>query len=259
LNHILAIAGRELRSFLTTPIAYVLFTAYMLVFGYVFNLSLVSFLQRLELIQAYGDLEALQRANMNDEVIAPALSIVSIILLFLMPLLTVRTFAEERGNGTIEMLLTSPLATWEIVLGKYLALLGILGMLMFFTALYPGLLFVFGDPDPELLQTLGGMLSLFLLGAGLGAMGLFISTLTRSVVVAAMSGILAGLLLLLIDLAAQQLSGPVADVFRYIGFREHFEQGLVGLIRTQDLVYFGVSIVLFLSLGRISIESLRWR
>jgi len=259
MRHILAIAGRELRSFLNTPIAYVLFTAYMLVFGYIFYLSLVSFLQKIELIQAYGAFQALADTNVNQDVIAPSFGIVSIIFLFLIPLLTVRTFAEERGNGTIEMLLTSPLATWEIVLGKYLALLGTLALLMFLTALYPALLFLFGDPGPELLQTLAGLLGLFLLGASLGALGLFISTLTRSVVIAALSGILAGLLLLLIDVAAQFLTGTAADVLRYVGIRDHFEQALGGLIRSQDLVYFGVTILLFLSLGRISIESLRWR
>jgi len=259
LKHILAIAGRELRSFLTTPVGYVLFTAYMLVFGYIFYLSLKGHLQRIELIQAYGDLQALSTVSVNQDVIAPSFGVVSIIFLFLIPLLTVRTFAEERGNGTMEMLLTSPLATWEIVLGKYVALLGILGLLMFFTALYPALLFLIGDPGPEPLQTLAGLIGLFLLGASLGAMGLFISTLTRSVVVAALAGILAGLLLLLIDVAAQFLSGPVAEVLRYVGIRDHFEQLLAGLMRSEDLVYFGVTIALFLSLGRISIESLRWR
>jgi len=257
-RRLLAIAARELGSTLTTPVAYVLFAAYLVIIGYVFFVSLGTFLALLAQIQQAQAFHLLEYYNLNDVVIAPALSFGSILLVFMVPLLSMRAFAEERANGTIELLLTSPLSTWEIVLGKYLGILGLLGILIALAALYPALLFAYGDP--ELLQTLGAMLGLFLYAAALAAVCCFFSSLTRSQIVAAVLGIIACLLLFITDAMASILDpGPAREVIRYLGIQSHLQSLMEGAVHSVDLVYFGLVTVLFISMTRTSVESLRWR
>ena len=164
------------------------------------------------------------------------------------------------ASGTIELLLTSPLTVWEIVLGKYLAILGVLVMLVGLSALYPALLFYFGSPGPELLPTLAGLMGLFLYGAAFAAIGCLISSLTRSQISAALVTFVAGLVLYLIDYFAElSLQGTSQQVVRYLGLRVHFDELVSGVVKTDDLVYFGVVVVFFVSGARAVTESLRWR
>ena len=257
MRHVLAIAGRELRSLLSTPVAYVLFAVYMVFAGYIFFLSLEFFLVQIQQVQmarlAPDQLQQLMsQFNLNDRVIAPSMGTFSFVFVLLVPVLTMRAFAEERANGTIELLLTSPLTAWEVVLGKYLGVLGVVGILIALTALYPALLMAYGDPEP--LQTLGGLLGLFLYGALLAALGCFVSSLTRSQTLAAAVSMVAGLMLLLIDVVAEIAgTGPLAELLRYLGIRAHFDQALQGVITTPDLGYFTVVIVFFLMLTRTSV------
>lgn len=258
MSHVLAICGRELRSIFSTPVAYVMFAVYLVFSGFTFFLALTSFLSAIQQIQIYQRFDLLDQFNLNDAVIEPSFGVFSFVFLMLIPLLTMRAFAEERANGTIELLLTSPVSIWEIVLGKYLAVLGVVAMLVGLTALYPALLFAYGDP--ELLQTLSGLLGLFLYGAAFAALGCLISSLTRSPMIAAMVTFFSGLILFLIDYFAEVgLQGLTQDVVRYLGLRAHFDNLISGMVRSEDLVYFGVAVIFFLSATRAATESLRWR
>ena len=258
MRHVGMIAARELRSFFSTPVAYVLLAVYLIFAGYIFLLGLGFFLQQIEQIQAYQAFQMLERFNLNHAVIAPAFGTFAVLFILAVPLLTMRAFSEERANGTLELLLTSPISTWEIVLGKYLAVLGMIFVLVLLSALHPAILFFYGNP--ELLQTLAGLIGLFGLGAALAALGCFVSSLTSSQIVAGLVGIVGGLFFWLFDLVAdaaqiEQLAEPI----RYVGIRPHFEGTLGGLVRSQDLIYFTIVVVFFLSLARASLESLRWR
>ena len=263
MSHVLAIAGRELRSLLSTPVAYVLFAIYLVFAGYIFFLSLEFFLLQIQQVQMVRLppeqlVELMSQFNLNDRVISPAMGTFSFVFVLLIPILTMRAFAEERANGTIELLLTSPVTTWELVLGKYLGVLGIIGILIGLTALYPLLLLAYGNP--EVLRTLGGLLGLLLYGAALGALGCFVSSLTESPTIAVAAATVAGLLLLLIDVVAELAgSGPLGATLRWLGIRVHFEESLQGVIATPDLAYFAIVIIFFLTLTRTSVESLRWR
>jgi len=169
-----------------------------------------------------------------------------------------RVFAEERATGTIELLLTSPLTVWEIVLGKYLAVVAVLAMLVGLSALYPAMLFFYGDP--ELLPTLAGLIGLFLYGAAFAALGCLISSLTRSQISAALVTFFVGLILFLIDYFAElSLQGTSQQVVRYLGMRAHFDELVSGVVKTDDLIYFGLVVVFFISGVRAVTESLRWR
>ncbi|MCZ6570645.1 MAG: ABC transporter permease subunit [Deltaproteobacteria bacterium] len=258
MRHVGAIAGRELRSIFSTPVAYVMFSVYLVFSGFAFFLSLTGFLSALQQIQAFQRFDLLEQFNLNTSVIEPSLGIFSFVFLLLIPLLTMRAFAEEQATGTIELLLTSPLTIWEIVLGKYLAILVVLGMLVGLSALYPALLFYYGDP--ELLPTLAGLMGLFLYGAAFAAIGCLISSLTRSQISAALVTFFAGMILYLIDYFAElSLQGTSQQVVRYLGLRVHFDELVSGVVKTDDLVYFAVVVVFFVSGVRAATESLRWR
>jgi ABC-2 type transport system permease protein len=177
---------------------------------------------------------------------------------FLVPLLAMKSLAEERATGSIELLLTSPVSSWEVVLGKYLAVVVLLALVGVLTAAFPALLFAHGDP--ELGQTASGLLALFLLSAALAGVTFFISALTRSQIVAGVVGIIVALLLLLLDAGAEQAqSEPVKSALSYLCTTTHFLPALRGEVRLQDLAYFAMLATVSLTLCRAAIESLRLR
>jgi ABC-2 type transport system permease protein len=258
MSHIGAIALRELRSLFATPLGWVLLGLHLVFTGYLFFATLQDFVRTIDRVQAMQALQYLEMLNLNDRVIAASFGTYQLIFIMLIPVLTMRAFAEERANGTIELLLTSPVTATELVLGKYLAVLGVVALMVVLSALYPALLFIYGNPEP--LQTLASLLALFLVGAALAALGCFTSTLTRSPAVSAVVSIIAGLMLLLMTYAADLVpAGWAAEVVRYIGLNSHFEDPLRGLIKTQDLVYYAVFSVFFLVLARTGVEAMRVR
>src|SRR6185295_2514817 len=139
------IAGKELRSYFVSPIAYVVLTGFLLLGGWFFFnlLSRFNLLLSLYLQMQQGG-EAANRLNLNDYVIAPLMHNLSIVLVILVPMITMRSFAEEKKNGTYELLLTSPLRTGELVLGKFLASFFFLCTMIGLTGVYPIILLVFG-------------------------------------------------------------------------------------------------------------------
>jgi ABC-2 type transport system permease protein len=257
-KHIPVIAARELVSMFATPTAYALIAAYLFIAGFLFFGAFGFFLVQTQQIQALGMLQYLERMNLNDMVIAQSLGTFATLLAFVVPLLCMRAFAEERATGSIELLLTSPVTGWEVVLGKYLAVLAMVTLITGLGALFPALLFLYGNPEP--LQTLAGLLTLYLYGAGIAALCCFVSALTRSQIVAAVVGLIATILLLVLDFAAESAqSDAVKGALRYLSTSAHFEPGLRGQVRLEDLGYFGAMIAMFLALCRAAVESLRWR
>lgn len=258
MRHVPTIALRELRSIFATPVAYVLLASYLLILGYFFFVGLGIMLMQLQQIEAMQMFDMLERFNLNSQVIAPAFGTASVVLLFVVPLVTMGVFAEERRQGTLELLLTSPLGVWEIVLGKYLGVLSFVTLIVALTGVFPLMLFLYGDPEPWL--TLANVLGLLACGAAIAALGCFTSALTRSQVVAAVVGIIGSLLLWLLGISGEVApEGPAREVLRYLGISGHFEPALDGLMRSEDLVYFGAFIAFFLSMVRAIVESLRWR
>jgi ABC-2 type transport system permease protein len=257
-RHILAIGGRELRSMFVTPDAYVTTGFYLLFAGFIFFASLGIFISQLQQIQALGMTQLLEQWNLQDVVVAQSFSTFALFFAFMVPMLSMRAFAAERANGTIELLLTSPASSGEIVLGKYLAIAVMLLLVNGLTAAFVGLLFLYGNP--EVLQTLAGLQTLFLYSLALAAICCFISALTRSQIVAGFIGIAASLLLLIIPVAADSSqSESLREVLRWAGTSTHFEPGMRGEIRSEDLAYFAIVILVFLSLARAAVDSLRWR
>jgi ABC-2 type transport system permease protein len=182
---------------------------------------------------------------------------VSIIILFVLPMITMRTYAEEKRSGTIELLLTAPLTDVQIVLGKFLGALGLYGAMLAVTVVHIGALFWLGEP--EWLPVVTGYLGLLLMGGCFVAVGLLASSLTRNQIVAAVITFTVFLLLWVIDWIAS-FTGPTTQaVLTYLSLTGHLEDFTLGILDTSHIVYYLSVIALGLFLTVRSVDTERWR
>lgn len=158
--------------------------------------------------------------------------------------------------GTIELLLTSPVTDTQVVLGKYLASLALLGLLLACTFFLPLYVMLYGNPDPG--PIVAGYLGLLLLGASILAIGIFLSSLTSNQLVAAITSIVTVFLLWLIGFASQA-PGRLGKVFGYLSLMEHYQDFMRGILATTHVVYYLSVITACLYLTVKSVESARWR
>ncbi len=254
MTNIWVIIKKEVRAYFTSPVAYVVMTVFLVLTGFFFY-SLIWWFnaQSAQMQNPY----AAQQMNINQMVFGPLFGNMSIILLLMLPLVTMRLFAEEKKAGTDELLLTSPISVAQIVLGKFLAALFFLFALLLLTGLLTLFAFLFGNP--ELAPILNGYLGLLLMGAAFLAVGLFFSSLTENQIVAAISTFGALLLFWIINWAASAASGFWKDVLNYISLFQHFDNATQGILDTTDIIYF-VSFAFFgLFLTHSVIQSRRWR
>lgn len=257
MKNTLAIAGKELRSYFVSPIAYVVLTGFLLLGGWFFFNLLARFNFLLSVYSALRNPEAMTRLNLNEFVIAPLLHNLSVVLVILVPMITMRSFAEEKRSGTYELLLTSPLSVTEIVLGKFLGAFVFLLVMIGLSGIYPVLLRVYGNPEVGVI--VAGYLGLLLLATAFVAVGLLTSSFTENQIIAAVSCLVVLLLLYVIAWPAETAGEIVGAVLKYVSLTEHFTEMVKGLIDTRDLVYFVTVIVLALFLTQRSVESIRWR
>ena len=250
-----AIIAKELRSYFVSPVVYVVGAVFLLIVGLLAYLYIVfASAQAIQLMQMQD--QAL--INLNDLVFRNLFSSVRFILLIILPILTMRLFAEERKLRTFEFLMTSPIGLNEIVTGKFMSVfivfLGLLGL----TGSIPLVLTLFSDFDWY--PVLTGYLGLALLGALFLSIGLLASALTENQIVAAFVSF--GLLLVLWLMAGfGSLLGDttVGQTVSYLSFMEHYDHLVRGLVDTTDLVYFFSAILLMLFLTHRVVDSARWQ
>ncbi len=259
MKHIGSVAGRELRGLFLSPIAYGVLALFAVLAGLFFILNLAFFSDQIMRLQQFQALDRLESMNLNDDLIREFYGSMSVVLLFLVPGITMGLFAAEKSNGTQELLLTSPLTIWDIVLGKFLAGAIFVTVLTLIVAAFPLLLFLYGDP--ELGKTLTGLGAVLLVGWTYVAIGAFASSLTRSQVVAFLITFVLLLFLLLLPAVSDLgiAGGRAGDLLRWVSTGAHFEQMMKGLVSTSDLAYFAVMIGSFLLLTKAAVESVRWR
>ena len=254
-----AVFRRELKSYFTSPIAYAVIGMFLFVSGFFFQSYLQFFmqmaLQQFEMAQMYQ--QAPPPMNINESVVRGLLGIKALILLFIMPLVTMRLVAEEKKNGTIELLMTSPITPAQWVIGKFLAALVLLLCMVLPTFGLISLLFLYGNP--EFMPIVSGYLGLILLGASFLSLGILISSLTENQIIAGAMSFFVFLLLWVIDFIAEFGNGPVFDFVSYISMIAHFDDFAKGVIDTRSIVFYLSIIVLGLFLTRQQIESMRWR
>jgi len=255
------IAARELRSFLSSPIAWVVISLFLLIFGGFFWIFLTEFAASLPQAYqymgnpAYEDL--LSELNLNGWVLRPLFGNTLVLFLLLVPALTMKLFSEEKKQGTFEFLLTSPLTVAQLVAGKYLAALMMVGLLLLCSAVFPATLFLVGNP--ELPAILTGYLGLLLVGAAFVAVGTFASSLTENQIISAVLTFAALLAFWLLSWAAPSAGGWVAELLAYVSFHTHFEDFTKGVVDTRHLVYFLSFIAFFLLLAGRAVEAARWK
>jgi ABC-2 type transport system permease protein len=253
----LTIAGREIRSYFVSPIAYVVLTGFLLLGGWFFFNLLARFNMLLTIYSAERNPQILERLNLNEFVIAPLLHNLSVVLVILVPVITMRTLAEEKKAGTYELLLTSPLRISEIVLGKFLGAMLFVGLMVLLTGIYPLILMLYGNPEIGVI--VGGYLGLFLLATSFVALGILTSSFTENQIIAAVTCLVSLLLLYIIAWPADSAGETVGALLRYVSLTEHFAQLVKGVVDSKDLVYFATVIGLALFLTHRSVESIRWR
>ena len=254
MRNALIIFRKELRSYFVSWIAYVLLALFALVFGFFFWLFLQRFVAIGMEMQMRGQGYPM---NLNDELIRPLLSNISVIALFFIPIITMRLFAEEKRSGTIELLATSPIRDGEIVLGKWLAAVALYSVLLLFTGL--NVLFIFKYGNPEWKPLLIGYLGLLLQAAALLAIGAFISSLTKNQIIAGAATFAICLILWVIEWPSEFESATWAKVLSYLSIVTHFESFGRGVLDTKDVIFYASVIFLGLFLTARSMESLRWR
>jgi ABC-2 type transport system permease protein len=254
-----AIFEKEFKSFFYSPMAYIviaLFTALTGVFFYLYLSNFIEAAMRDQIMsQQYQQMP--QKFNLNLMLIRPYFWNIALISLFTLPAITMRLYSEEKKQGTVELLYTTPLTSVQIILGKFFAGLAFYFVLLVPTMFFQSLLFVYGDP--EFLPVLSGYVGLLLLGSAFISIGLFISTMTENQIIAAIAGFAASLLLWVIGWGANY-TGPVfAPLLQYISIITHFEDFAQGVIDSTHVVYYILFSFLGIYLSLKSIESIRWR
>jgi len=254
MKNIWILCRKELKSYFASPIAYVLMLFFALIFGFGIYTATRDFVR-------FGFMSAMQGRNMpmnvNEQVIRPLLGFASTVALFLIPMITMRLFAEEKKTGTIELLMTSPVSDWEIVLGKWLGAVLLYLCVLATSAIYIGVLFAFGKPDWK--PILVGYLGLILQGGTLLAIGAFISTTTKNQIIAGGVTFFVCLLLWLLSWFTAFDSTGYSQIVNYLSIVTHFEGFAKGVLDSKDVVFYLSMIFFGLFLTSRSMESLRWR
>ena len=198
-----------------------------------------------------------QAMNVNQQLIRPLLQNVLILILFLMPMVTMRAYAEEKRSGTIELLLTSPLTDFQIIVGKFLGAMALYGCMLAVTLIHIGLLFLYGRPEWKPIVT--AYIGLLLMGGCFIAVGLFISSLTRNQIVAGMVTFAVFLMLWIITWIGS-FSGPTVDkLTQYLSIVDHFDDFGKGVLDTTHIIYYVSFITFGLFLTAKSVDMERWR
>ena len=249
------IAKKDLGSFFSSPVFYSLTSVFLILNGFIFfNILNFFSLQSFQVQQMRGGGIGL---NLNEMVIEPSFHNMAVILLLIIPLVTMRSFAEEKKSKTFALLLSSPIHLREIIIGKFLACMIVMGLMILLSAYSTGYLILVGHP--EIGPIITGYLGILLMTGCYVSMGLFASSLTDNQIIAAVISFGLALFMWIIGWGAQAAGSGLGQLMEYLSLITHLEHFLKGLISSSDLVYY-LSFILFgLFLTHRVLESSRWR
>ena len=254
MRNTLAIAGKEIRSYFASPIGYILIGLFALLFGWFFYVYLMAFVQQSQQMMQFGGGGG---ANLNQMMIRGLFQNTAVIILFVMPMITMRTYSEEKRSGTIELLLTSPVTDLQIILGKFFGALALYAAMLAVTMIYIAILFKIGEPEWR--PIVAGYLGLLLMGSCFLSAGLFISSLTKNQIVAGFLTFTTFLMLWILNWLAES-SGPTTQaILNHLSITQNFEDFARGVIDTKPVVYYLSFITFGLFLTAKSVDSERWR
>ncbi len=255
MRNILTIAKKEYKGYLVSPIAYVVTSLFVFLMSWMFFQILSVFAQRSLMMMMQGGKGGM---SLNDYVFGPHFGNVNVVLLIMVPALTMRLFAEEKKNRTMDLLMTSPLTATEIVAGKILAGCLVIWSILAFLAIYPISAKFFADYDKG--PVLTAFLGLGLLSAVYVSIGVFASSLTENTIIAYFVAFVIELFFWVVGWASASMDGAEAQgVFNYLSIVSHFNDFVKGVVDTSSIIYY-VSLVLFFGfLTQRVVESNRWR
>lgn len=258
LRNIGAIVEKEWRHYFGSPIAYVILFAWTFLSGVFFVFAFSFFLERSMMTAQQMEFGGF-KLSLNEMLIRPVFHNMAVVTLFMTPMLTMRLFAEEKRQGTIELLATSPLTNLQIILGKFLAALGLYGIMVLAGFANLVLVWQYATVPPEWKPVATGLLALFLFGGSSIALGLFVSTLTRNQIVAGIVSFCVFLGIWTLGWADNPTAGPLMKALAYIGITNHMEDLFKGVVDLKDIVFYLSFISFGLFLCEQSVESQRWR
>lgn len=250
-----AIYRRELAYYFQSPVAYAVLAIFLLLAGYFFY-NLLGYFNIASMQAMQNPVEA-RSLSLTTSVLQPLLGNLSSVLLLLLPLLTMRLFAEERRSGAAELLFTFPVSDASVIVGKFAAAVTVYAVMLAMTLPYPALLFHFGNPEPG--PIVSGYLGLFTMGVAFVAMGTFFSALGDSQLVAAAATFACGLLFLVIGWMTPFVSATMGAILEQLSIVHHLDGFARGIVDTNDLVYYAGLVVFFLFLCARVLDSARWR
>lgn len=259
MRNVLTLFGRDLKSYFSSPVAWVVIGLFLVITGVFFYLLTSSFLQYSVNLQwqAARLRQPPPPVNVNHMIIRPFFSNMSVITLFMLPMITMRIFSEDKRTGTMELLLTSPVTTTQIVLGKFLAAFVLYTVMVLTTCVYPLVIIFFGEPDVwPVVVSYAGVLAM---GAASIGLGMWISSMTENQIIAAVGTFVALLFLWLVGWFSNFTTGFLGGFFKYVSIVEHFDDFSKGILDTGHVAYYVSLGGIALFLAHQSIESLRWR
>ena len=255
-----AVYIRELKSYFVSPIFYIVATVFMITVGNTFKDSFFSFatatMRLLQHITNYGG--NIQLMNVNT-VMINTVTFMNFIFLLIVPLLTMRLYAEEKKNGTMELLMTSPITTTQVLLGKFFSCLTIYTIMMMMTMAFNVIMSVYSQGKLDWGPVFSAYFGTFLLGSTLISIGMFFSSLTENQIVAAALTVTFSMGLWLLIYTANFLKPPLNDFVRYLSIIEHLDSFAIGYLGIKHVIYFMSMTVFWLTITGMTVESARWR
>lgn len=251
MSNILAIYRKELRSYFCSPLAYVVAGVFWLLAGFFFVVILQAIAQQ---VTRYD----IQGLDVPYEFVRLFLGVLGPLALFLLPIFSMGLYAEERKRGTLELLATSPVTNWAVAVGK------LLGVVTFFTTLvvpllvYQAIAYSASNPPIQPVVPLLGNAALILLAASVLSLGMFMSSLTDSTLLAAVITFGLSLLLWVIEPVATMIGGPVGEALGHLSLLKNYNNLVQGVVDTSSLILFASYIVLGIFLTAQSIDALRF-
>ncbi|HYR88748.1 MAG TPA: ABC transporter permease subunit [Terriglobia bacterium] len=257
MRNVLAIIERELRAYFSSPIAYVVLTIFVFLSGIFFRTILSQVMQMGLVSQMQAQQLGPRPMDMPGMISRGFLSTMSVILLFMIPMITMGLFSEEKRRGTIELLLTAPLTDLQVILGKFLAAGSFFVILLLTTCVPMSVLYLYGSPASGPILT--AYLGLLLYGLSIIAIGLFISTLTENQIIAAVISFGAIMVLWLVDVMAGSAESTTKEVLTYLSILSHLDDFTKGVLATSHIIFYLSLTLVALFLTYRSVDSLRWR
>ena len=259
IRNIGAIVQKEWRHYFGSPIAYVTLFVWTLLFGIFFYFAFTLFLRQSMMMAQQMEFGGGPKLSLNEYLIRPVMHNMAVVALFLAPMLTMRLFAEEKRQGTIELLATSPVSDLQIVLGKFFAAVGLYALMILAGLVNLLVLWRYASAAPEWKPIATGALALLLFGACFIALGTFVSTLTRNQIIAGILSFCLFLGIWTLGWADDPAAGPAMKVVSYLGVTTHMEDMVKGVLDLKDVVFYMSFIAFGLFLAHLSVESQRWR